>query len=96
MVSAKSVNLVMYETVSPGGTKTTSFHRTASVTLRNDGQHKIFTGESRCFYENFKKLMDTFEKSMRLFSIQAVSFTAPEKDGDLTSYDVKLQTYYIK
>jgi hypothetical protein len=47
-------------------------------------------------YPKFKELMDTFEKSMRLFSIQGVSFTAPQKEGDLTTYQVKLETYFIK
>jgi hypothetical protein len=47
-------------------------------------------------YPRFKVLMNNFEKSMRLFSIESVSFTAPEKETDLTTYQVKLQTYYLK
>ncbi len=47
-------------------------------------------------YPQFKVLMDTFEKSMRLFSIQSVIFTAPERESDPTSYQVKLETYFIK
>jgi hypothetical protein len=47
-------------------------------------------------YPRFKELMDTFEKSMRLFSIQGVTFSAPDKETDLTSYSVRLETYYIK
>jgi hypothetical protein len=50
----------------------------------------------RTTYENFKALMDKFEKSLRLFSISSVSFSAPEKEGDLTQYTVRLETYYIK
>lgn len=47
-------------------------------------------------YPRFKELMDAFEKSMRLYSIQSVAFTTPEHEGDLTNYQVKLETYYIK
>lgn len=47
-------------------------------------------------YPRFKILMDDFEKSERLFSIDNVSFTAPEKEGDLTTYYVKLDTYFLK
>lgn len=46
-------------------------------------------------YPRFKEFMNNFEKSLRLFSIDSVSFNAPE-DGDLTNYQVKLQTYYLK
>lgn len=47
-------------------------------------------------YPKFKELMDTFEKSLRLYSIQSISFNVPEKEGDPISYQVKLETYYIK
>lgn len=47
-------------------------------------------------YTTFKQLMNTFEKSLRLFSLQSVTFSAPEKEGDLISYDVRLETYYLK
>lgn len=47
-------------------------------------------------YPKFKELMDNFEKSLRLFSIQSVSFAAAAKEGDLITYQVKLGTYYLK
>lgn len=47
-------------------------------------------------YQQFKALMDTFEKSMRLFSIQSVTFTSPEQEGSPVTYQVKLETYFIK
>jgi cell division protein FtsB len=47
-------------------------------------------------YDTFKTLMDKFEKSLRLFSINSVTFTTPQTEGDLTQYTVHLQTYYIK
>jgi hypothetical protein len=46
-------------------------------------------------YPKFKELMDDFEKSLRLYSIQSVSFSAPGKEGDPTSYQVKLTTFYM-
>ena len=50
----------------------------------------------RTTYPNFKEFIGAFEKSMRLFSIQSVAFTVPEKQGDLTTYQVRLEAYYIK
>jgi hypothetical protein len=50
----------------------------------------------RTTYPVFKNLMERIEKSMRLYSIQSVSFSAPEKESDLTEYTVRLETYYIK
>ena len=47
-------------------------------------------------YPRFKSLMKNFEESMRLYSIDSVTFSAPEKESDLTSYQVRLQTYYLK
>lgn len=47
-------------------------------------------------YPQFKALMDNFEKSLRLFSIQNVSFATGEREGDNMTYQVKLETYYIK
>lgn len=50
----------------------------------------------RATYPQFKALMDNFEKSMRLFSIQNVTFSVPDTEGDLIPYQVKLETYFIK
>lgn len=47
-------------------------------------------------YPKFKELMDNFEKSLRLYSVQTVTFASPSKEGDLTSYQVKLTTYFLK
>lgn len=47
-------------------------------------------------YERFKALINNFEKSMRLYSVDSVSFTSPEKEGDMITFQVKLQTYYLK
>lgn len=47
-------------------------------------------------YPRFKALMDNFEKSMRLFSINSVSFMTGGKEGELITYQVKLETYYLK
>lgn len=47
-------------------------------------------------YPRFKALMNNFEKSMRLFSIETVTFSSSGKEDELTNYEVKLQTYYLK
>ena len=49
-------------------------------------------------YPKFKEFMRYYEKSMRLFTLQNVSFTAPTKSdsSDLINFQVKLRTYYLK
>lgn len=47
-------------------------------------------------YPQFKRLMDNFEKSKRLFSIQNVTFVTPTNPGEFITYQVKLETYYLK
>lgn len=49
----------------------------------------------RTTYPKFKELMDDFEKSMRLFSVQSISFSS-DKESDISTYQVKLETYFIK
>lgn len=45
-------------------------------------------------YDDFKSLMEVFEKSLRLYSVQSVNFSTP--DTGLTTYSVVLSTYYLK
>ncbi len=47
-------------------------------------------------YTRFKELMQLYENSLRLFTVPAVSFSAPLKEGDPTTFQVKLETYYLK
>lgn len=47
-------------------------------------------------YPKFKEFMHNYENSLRLFSLQAVSFAAPEEPGDLIPFQVKMNTYYLK
>lgn len=47
-------------------------------------------------YPLFKDLMHNYETSLRLFSIQNVSFSPPQKEGDLATFQVRLSTYYLK
>lgn len=47
-------------------------------------------------YPRFKELMDNFEKSMRLFSIQSVNFSAADRETDPITFQVKLETYFLK
>lgn len=49
----------------------------------------------RTTYPKFKEFIDAFEKSMRLFSVQSVTFSAPI-EGEITTYQVRLDTYYLK
>lgn len=47
-------------------------------------------------YSKFKELMHNVETSLRLLAIQNVTFTLPDKDSGLTSFQVTLETYYMK
>lgn len=47
-------------------------------------------------YSKFKELMHSYETSLRLYTVQSVNFTAPEKVDDLILFQVKLRTYYLK
>ncbi len=47
-------------------------------------------------YPKFKEFMRNYETSLRLFTLQSVSFSAPENPDDLISFQVKLRTYYLK
>lgn len=47
-------------------------------------------------YSKFKELMHNVETSLRLLAIQNVTFTIPDKDTGLMSFQVTLETYYMK
>ena len=47
-------------------------------------------------YTKFKEFMRNYENSLRLFTLESVNFTAPEKIDDLTDFKVTLKTYYLK
>jgi hypothetical protein len=47
-------------------------------------------------YSKFKEFIENYEKSLRLFTLQSVSFSSPEKADDVTTFQVKLRTYYLK
>lgn len=47
-------------------------------------------------YSKFKDFMRNYETSLRLFTLQSVSFVAPEKPDDLITFKVILRTYYLK
>jgi hypothetical protein len=59
------------------------------------GSYRI-TFTVKTTYPKFKQLMHSFETSLRLFSIQSVSFSVPDKSVDIISFQVTLETYYIK
>jgi restriction endonuclease S subunit len=47
-------------------------------------------------YTKFKDLLNTLEKSLRTFSVQAISFSSPDNPTDLTNFQVRMETYYMK
>lgn len=47
-------------------------------------------------YPKFKEFMRNYETSLRLFTLQSVTFSAPDKAEDLINFQVKLRTYYLK
>lgn len=47
-------------------------------------------------YQKFKEFMSNYENSLRLFTLHSVAFSAPEKETDLISFQVRLTTYYLK
>lgn len=47
-------------------------------------------------YTNFKNIMTFWEKSMRLFTLQSVTFTPGKSEIDPIKFSVALSTYYMK
>lgn len=47
-------------------------------------------------YTKFKEFMRNYENSLRLFTLESVVFSAPEKIDDFTDFKVTLKTYYLK
>lgn len=47
-------------------------------------------------YTKFKEFMRNYENSLRLFTLESVNFSAPDKIDDLTDFKVILKTYYLK
>lgn len=47
-------------------------------------------------YTNFKNIITFWEKSMRLFTLQSVTFTPGKTDMDPIKFSVALSTYYMK
>ncbi|MEI6810577.1 MAG: type 4a pilus biogenesis protein PilO [Candidatus Nomurabacteria bacterium] len=47
-------------------------------------------------YTNFKKFMINYENSLRLFTLESVNFSAPEKIDEPVNFRVSLKTYYLK
>ncbi|MBP6948608.1 MAG: type 4a pilus biogenesis protein PilO [Candidatus Pacebacteria bacterium] len=47
-------------------------------------------------YTNFKKIMNVWEKSMRLFTIDSVSFSPGKTEEEEVKFNVSLNTYSMK
>lgn len=59
------------------------------------GQYTV-SFKAKTTYSRFKEFMRNYENSLRLFTLDSVLFTAPEKKDDLIEFTVNLKTYYIK
>lgn len=47
-------------------------------------------------YTNFKRMITFWEKSMRLFTLQSVTFSPGKTEEDPIKFTVELSTYYMK
>ena len=47
-------------------------------------------------YEDFKKALRKIQSSLRIYDIEAISFTPPEKDGEVSKMQVAIKTYFLK
>ena len=47
-------------------------------------------------YPKFKELVTNLQKSLRLYTISSVNFSIPQIPTDLTSFQIRLETYYLK
>lgn len=47
-------------------------------------------------YTNFKNIMKYWENSMRLFTLQSVTFSPGKTPEDIIKFNVDLSTYYMK
>lgn len=47
-------------------------------------------------YDNFKKYMEYWENSLRLYSLNSISFGLGKTEDDLLKFNVDMSTYYMK
>ncbi|HCC06507.1 TPA: hypothetical protein DEP94_04125 [Candidatus Nomurabacteria bacterium] len=59
------------------------------------GSYNISFG-TKTTYGTFKKFMRNYENSLRLFTIDSVKFSIPDKAEDFIDFKVTLKTYYLK
>lgn len=75
-----------------------------NIAYTKDGDDKKLSGvgvysitfSTKCSYQDMKELLSKLQTSMRLFSIQSVGFSSPEKPNDPMAVTIKMKTYYIK
>jgi len=64
-------------------------------TKTSPGAYKIaFTVTTT--YEKFKEFMRAYEKSLRLYSLQSVTFSSPDEKTGLITFQVELNTFYLQ
>jgi len=59
------------------------------------GSYNVSFG-TKTTYGTFKKFMRNYENSLRLFTIDSVKFSIPDKAEDFIDFKVTLKTYYLK
>ena len=47
-------------------------------------------------YDDFKRVLRILQSSLRMYDIQAVSFTPAEKEGETTKMQISFKTYFLK
>jgi hypothetical protein len=47
-------------------------------------------------YSEIKRVLKTIQSSLRLYDIQSVEITAPQKDGELFNVKVQAKTYFLR
>lgn len=75
-----------------------------NISYTKEGEDKKLPGvgiysvsfSTKCSYANLKLLLDKFENSMRLFSVQSVSFSSGLNLNEPMAVNIKMNTYYIK
>ena len=66
------------------------------ITIRNKGEGEYIVSFSVITtYTQFKTFITYWEKSMRLFSLQSVTFSPGKNDEALIKFNVEFSTYYM-
>ena len=67
----------------------------ADIKNKNNGVYTV-SFSLMTTYTNFKKIIPVWEKSMRLFTLESVSFSPGKTEEEEVKFNVGLSTYYMK